>query len=43
MPQAYCDDGTEWEGETLEEAVAICVAALERGELNPAWMAYRDL
>ncbi len=42
MPQAYCVDGTEWEGETLEEAVAICVAALERGEKNPAWARVRD-
>ncbi len=39
MSQAYCEDGTEWEGETLEEAVAKCVAALERGELNPQWRA----
>lgn len=35
MPQAYCWDGTEWEGETLEQAVFICVAAIRTGTLNP--------
>lgn len=43
MSQAYCEDGTEWEGETLEEAVDKCVSALVRGELNPQWTEVRDL
>lgn len=38
MGQAYCADGTEWEAETLEEAVRLCTDALVAGRLNPAWI-----
>lgn len=39
MPQAFSHDGTEWEAETLEEAVQTCVDALAAGRLNPQWQA----
>jgi len=38
MPRAYCEEGTEWEAETIEEAVSLCVSALSEGRVNPLYI-----
>lgn len=42
MPHAICKDGTEWQGESIEEAVAKCVNAIETGEINPQWQGTKN-
>jgi len=41
MPRAYCEDGTEWEAETIEEAVALCVSAISEGRRNPKFFEFK--
>ncbi len=38
MPQAYSYDGTEWQADTLEEAVEQCAAAIRANKLNPDYL-----